>query len=623
VEDLLMLNKLCRVIPLLLLFIAVALPVRAEQGMAIDPATCLGCHGDKMSAQDFAASVHGKNACTSCHADITDLAKHMKHEIKVQKVQCQRCHTKQTAEHASSVHAEKGVTCAQCHSDIHTHKYWKNDKRIVVAACIQCHDQEAGYQKSTHGKGVAGGNMDSAACNDCHGLHSISKITGVKDHKSREFHTKICITCHSDHEMMARNNLDTSSVKSYLESYHGKNYRLGFPEKVAGCSDCHTAHSVLPKSDPQSSINPANLVKQCTPCHSKATPLFAQFYSHGEMTNRAKYPVLYYTFIAMTGLLISTFGVFWLHTLLWMFRGFVENREKAALLAAGTHQHVIPEAHKQYRRFNNLHIFLHFLVITSFLLLSLTGLPLKFNTQAWSIALMNLYGGAANAALLHRVGAAITFVYFGAAIAMSINFLFLRKDIKGNPLQRLFGPDSLCFNLRDIKDVYFMVRWFLFKGPKPTFERWTYWEKFDFVAVFWGMFAIGGSGLMLWFPEFFGLFLPGWAFNIATIVHSDEALLATGFIFSVHFFNTHGRPEKFPMDFVIFNGQIAKEEMIEERGDQWKRYEEEGITEQFACKKPSGALYDFLFKSFGFTALFIGLSLLVLMILAFVSGGGH
>ena len=618
-----MLNKLCRFIPFLLLFVVIALPAAAEQGMAIDPATCLGCHSNKMSAHDFAASVHGKNACTSCHADITDLAKHMKKEIKVQKVDCARCHKKQTSEHSGSVHAEKGVTCAQCHTDIHTHTYWKNDKRIAVAGCIKCHDKAAGYQKSTHGKGVAAGNMDSAACNDCHNLHAIAKVGGAKDPKAREFHTKICIKCHNDHELMARNKLDTSAVKSYLESYHGKNYRLGFPEKVAGCSDCHTAHSILPKSDPQSSINPANLVNQCTPCHAKATVLFSQFYSHGEMTNRSKFPILYYTFIAMTGLLISTFAVFWVHTLLWMFRGFVENREKAALLATGKHHHVIPEAHKQYRRFNNLHIFLHFLVITSFLILSLTGLPLKFNTQAWAISLMNLYGGAANAAFMHRIGAVITFVYFGSAIAMSINFLFIRKDIKGNPLQRLFGPDSLCFNLRDIKDVYFMVRWFLFKGPKPTFERWTYWEKFDFVAVFWGMFAIGGSGLMLWFPEFFGMFLPGWAFNVATIVHSDEALLATGFIFSVHFFNTHGRPEKFPMDFVIFNGQIAKEEMLEERGDQWKRYEEEGITEQFACKKPSGVIYDFLFKCFGFTALFIGLGLLVMMIMAFVNGGGH
>jgi hypothetical protein len=169
-------------------------------------------------------------------------------------------------------------------------------------------------------------------------------------------------------------------------------------------------------------------------------------------------------------------------------------------------------------------------------------------------------------------------------------------------------------------DITLMVRWFFFRGPKPTFERWTYWEKFDFVAVFWGMFAIGGSGLMLWFPELFGQFLPGWAFNVATIVHSDEALLATGFIFSVHFFNTHGRPEKFPMDFVIFNGQIGKEEMLEERGDQWKRYEDLGITEQYACKKTSGVAYDFLVKGFGFTALFTGITLLLLMILAFLNG---
>ncbi|HLO27262.1 MAG TPA: cytochrome C, partial [Geobacteraceae bacterium] len=226
---------------------------------------------------------------------------------------------------------------------------------------------------------------------------------------------------------------------------------------------------------------------------------------------------------------------------------------------------------------------------------------------------------SANAALFHRFCAGITFIYFGSAILMSIHFLFFRKDLPGNWLQRLFGPESLCPNLRDIKDVTGMVRWFLFRGPKPTFDRWTYWEKFDFLAVFWGMFAIGGSGLMLWFPELFGAFLPGWAFNVATIVHSDEALLATGFIFTVHFFNTHGRPEKFPMDFVIFNGQMAKEEFLEERGDQWKRYEEAGITEQFAARKTSGVLYDFLVKGFGFVALFTGIFLLILMIYAFVA----
>jgi hypothetical protein len=107
--------------------------------------------------------------------------------------------------------------------------------------------------------------------------------------------------------------------------------------------------------------------------------------------------------------------------------------------------------------------------------------------------------------------------------------------------------------------------------------------------------------------------------NVATIIHSDEALLATGFIFTVHFFNSHGRPEKFPMDFVIFNGQMTKEEFIEERGDQWKRYEELGVTDKFSVARPSGILYDFFFKGFGFVAFFTGLTLVFFMLYAFFS----
>jgi hypothetical protein len=107
---------------------------------------------------------------------------------------------------------------------------------------------------------------------------------------------------------------------------------------------------------------------------------------------------------------------------------------------------------------------------------------------------------------------------------------------------------------------------------------------------------------------------------VATIIHSDEALLATGFIFTVHFFNTHGRPEKFPMDFVIFNGEISKEELILERGEQWRRYERLGVTENFRVRKPSGILYDFILKGFGFLALFTGLFLAFLIFSAFIWG---
>jgi cytochrome b subunit of formate dehydrogenase len=469
---------------------------------------------------------------------------------------------------------------------------------------------------------VQSGNMDSAACLDCHNLHQIQEIGDPGAHNTRVFHTQVCQKCHADEELMEKNGVYNIAVETYLASYHGKNYALGFPELVAGCADCHTSHSILPHDNQKSSLHPDNLVATCASCHENSSAQFVKFYPHGKMEDRENYPILYYTYVSMTGLLLGTFAVFWIHTLLWMFRGFVENREKKAALIAGKH-HVVPDAHKVYRRFTKLHICLHILVITSFLLLSLTGIPLKFAEQAWAVVLMNFYGGAPVAAFLHRVGAVITFVYFGAALAMSAKFLFWRLQSPADFFQRLFGPESLCPNLRDVRDVTAMVRWFLFLGPKPSFDRWTYWEKFDFLAVFWGMFAIGGSGLMLWFPEVFGAFLPGWVFNVATIIHSDEALLATGFIFTVHFFNTHGRPEKFPMDFVIFNGELPKEEFLEERGDQWKRYEEQGILEQYVKPKPSGVAYDFFLKGFGFSAVCIGIALLFLMAYAFMAGGHH
>lgn len=282
---------------------------------------------------------------------------------------------------------------------------------------------------------------------------------------------------------------------------------------------------------------------------------------------------------------------------------------------------LLSEPHRQYRRFKLRHIFLHIMVVTSFLGLSLTGLPLRFSDQHWAQVMMKFYGGVASAGYIHRYCAGLTFLYFAGALLMSFHFLFIRRDIAGNCLQRLFGPDSLCPNFKDGRDVVGMLKWFVFKGPKPSFDRWTYWEKFDFLAVFWGMFAIGGSGLLLWFPEFFGSYLPGWSFNVATIIHSDEALLATGFIFTVHFFNTHGRPEKFPMDFVVFNGQLSKHEFMEERGEQWKRYEQLGTLSEHEVHHSTGALYDFVMKGFGFTALLTGLGLLLLMILAFFSSG--
>jgi hypothetical protein len=133
------------------------------------------------------------------------------------------------------------------------------------------------------------------------------------------------------------------------------------------------------------------------------------------------------------------------------------------------------------------------------------------------------------------------------------------------------------------------------------------------MAVFWGVAMIGFSGLILWFPEFFTRFLPGSFINIATIIHSDEALLAAGFIFTVHFFNTHFRPDRFPMDPVIFTGRMSIEEFKADRPREYEELVASGRLEKHLVDPMPPNMVK-AFKVFGFTALTIGLSLIVLII---------
>ena len=166
-----MLQQFFRAVFTLTLMLVLAVPAIAENGMAIDPATCLQCHDDVVRADRFAGSVHGKNACTSCHVEITDVDLHADGKIEVGTVKCVRCHKQETAEHYASVHMLNDVACADCHTDIHSHTYWQQDKRKVVDTCGQCHEVGDDYLQSSHGIAVTGGNQDSAACNDCHNLH--------------------------------------------------------------------------------------------------------------------------------------------------------------------------------------------------------------------------------------------------------------------------------------------------------------------------------------------------------------------------------------------------------------------------------------------------------------------
>jgi cytochrome b subunit of formate dehydrogenase len=259
----------------------------------------------------------------------------------------------------------------------------------------------------------------------------------------------------------------------------------------------------------------------------------------------------------------------------------------------------------------------HLAIVTSFLLLAATGLPLKFAHATWAPTVMSLLGGAETAGWLHRIAGAVTFGYFLWHLGMLGHGLFFRNE-RGY----FWGPRSMVPQPRDIVDFIGMMKYFLYLGPRPKFDRFTYWEKFDYLAVFWGVAIIGVSGLVLWFPTAFTMVLPGWALNAAYVIHSDEALLATGFIFLFHFFHTHLRPEAFPMDTVIFTGCMPLERFKDERPLEYERLMATGKLDEYLVPPPTPQALrrDYVF---GFTALAIGIALAIFIFAALLSGGLH
>jgi cytochrome b subunit of formate dehydrogenase len=226
----------------------------------------------------------------------------------------------------------------------------------------------------------------------------------------------------------------------------------------------------------------------------------------------------------------------------------------------------------------------------------------------------SLLGGYGVTGSLHRFFGVLLFVTFGLHLGRVLERLYLRRQYS-----ILWGPDSLVPQPRDLVQMAQHFKWFVGLGPRPQFDRFTYWEKFDYWAVFWGVNIIGTSGLMLWFPKFFSLIVPGWMFNLALLIHGEEALLALVFIFTFHFFNGHLRPEKFPMDTVIFTGRVSWEELEHERPGHAARLKELGEIEQLRVDMTPPWVAR-LGRTVGTIAVTLGLTMVVLTAYAILTG---
>ena len=335
-------------------------------------------HSISVDGQTFGASIHGSLKCGDCHATIKDYP----HPDQITPVKCETCHADQAAGLVGSVHANRAEhPCTSCHGDAHS-IFPKDDPRsavyplnvprtcgachgnaamakkhglpnvyplyidsihgfalskeglLVAANCQSCHGSHhilshkdpqsatyktnipktcgnchagitAEYMNGVHGKAVAAGDLKAPVCTDCHTAHAILQPTAAA---FRMQSTPICGSCHKE------------KLSTYRDTFHSQLGSLGGYVETARCWDCHGAHDVLPASDPNSPIAPANLVATCGRCHAGANASFVQYQPHANAYNRKLNPALYFVRLFMNLLLAGTLTFFVIHTILWLIR---------------------------------------------------------------------------------------------------------------------------------------------------------------------------------------------------------------------------------------------------------------------------------------------------------------
>lgn len=610
---------------------------------------CAGCHHDQVL--ELRKSVHARAGeknpdgsgtllgCVKCHGETvhgmlptTDSRSpvFLDHQVRV----CGGCHEEGLQTYTATVHGrglyQSGLlvtaVCADCHG---AHgMFYAADRRStlhvsrIAKTCGKCHEFiEERLRESVHGRGrgpgedvpkgeiepalepatreeLAGGGSGlprqrNPSCTDCHLGHELLDPEGTA---FRLGLSNRCGNCHPD------------LTGRYAMSTHGRLTRLGYAA-AADCADCHGSHEIFPVADPRSPMaSEENRLHVCRRCHVYAVANFTQFDPHANYKDAKNYPRLHLTYVGMEGLFYFFFAFFVIHGFLWFVRSFI------SAMVGGRHDTLVAGQYA-IQRFEPAQRILYALLFVSFLGLLLTGLTLKYSGQTWAKSLAHGVGGFQTIAVWHLFFAFVSIVGCTIHLVRSAGKILQQRREKVPWKTIVFGPDSRVPNRKDLRDLIGMGRWFFGLGQRPSFERWSYWEKFDYWAVYLTAIVVGGSGLLLWYPNVFCRFLPGGVLNVAKVIHGKVAILAATFLFVFHFYNTHFRPEKFPLDLSALTGMVDEEHLREYRAEFIDRLRREGKLEQLRRPAPSRRhlLFVFLAGSAVFT---IGLGLLALVVVA-------
>ncbi len=327
-------------------------------------------------------------------------------------------------------------------------------------------------------------------------------------------------------------------VSTFLGSYHGLTTVQGRATAAANCASCHGYHKILPSTDPNSSINKSHLVETCGRCHPGATENFAFSRVHTDETTGHDYGAAASRWVRRLylALIFTVVGTLSLHNLLAWLRSAIQARRARGPL--------VMRMSRGYR-------IQHFTLLSSFILLALTGFALKY-PDSW---LAWIFASDENVRRwLHR-GAGV--VLIGLGVFHVVQSIVTRE---GRRLVRDFLPRP-----RDLRDVVTNLRYFTgHGGQRAKFGRFGYPEKLEYWAVGWGILIMGASGLMIWFKMDVTRFLPRWVVEVAVTVHYYEAILACLAIVVWHFYHVIFAPDVYPMNWAWWDGKVPEHWQHEE-----------------------------------------------------------
>lgn len=398
-----------------------------------------------------------------------------------------------------------------------------------------------------------------------------------------------------------------------LSCHEGQDENLHYERTKLVCRTCHGTGIYEGIRNPASVMYQENRHKVCATCHEGATASFATYMIHEPSPlaaeTRVDFPALYWATLLMVILAGTVFAVFLPYTALWAVRDigqWMKRKQAKDVMADGASD---DNDASHVHRLNTTEALFHTVLVITFMILSITGLAWMMIESPLGQALASLFGDYHGAILIHRIVGLVMLAFF----VLHIVYLASRVDWS-NPVKSFASPGSIAWKPSDFKNFWQHLLWVLGRGDAPDADRWAWWQKFDYWAVWWGLIIVGTTGIALYDPVATSTVMPGWFLNVARWIHKIEALLAMGHIFIVHFYIESFRPQAFPVNLHGFHGRQDMVDAKDHHGAWVERLKAEGRWDAHKADAPP-VLVRVMSLVFGLGSVIVGLALLILTLI--------